>query len=77
MTMHRTQILLEERQYRYLLARSRQSGKSLSALFREMVDTQMHAQPKALDPVLDLIGIADGPDDATAREHDRILYGKD
>ena len=76
--MHRTQIQLEERQYRYLKAKARRSGKSISALLREFVDDQIRAQEKrGNDPLLEIIGMAEGPADATARHHDDYLYGNE
>ncbi len=76
--MHRTQIQLEERQYRYLKARARRSGKSISALLREFVDDQIRTQEKrGNDPLLEIIGMAEGSADATARHHDDYLYGNE
>ncbi len=73
--MHRTQIQLEERQYRFLKARAREKGKSLSALLREMVDTSILGERDKTDPLLEIVGMVDGPNDHTARTHDRFLYG--
>ena len=73
--MHRTQIQLEERQYRFLKARAKHKGKSLSALIRELVDEEMHQETAGNDPLLDILGMAEGPKGATARQHDRYLYG--
>lgn len=74
--MHRTQIQLEERQYRYLKAKARRSGKSISALLRELVDNQIRKQDEGgNDPLLEIIGIAEGPAGSTARRHDDYLYG--
>ncbi len=74
--MHRTQIQLEERQYRYLKAKARRSGKSISALLRELVDEQIRGQDRdGNDPLLEIVGMAEGPADSTARHHDDHLYG--
>ena len=74
--MHRTQIQLEERQYRYLKAMARRRGKSISALLRELVDEQIREQDKrGNDPLLEIVGMAEGPEEATARHHDDYLYG--
>ncbi|WP_287963481.1 ribbon-helix-helix protein, CopG family [Alcanivorax sp.] len=74
--MHRTQIQLEERQYRYLKAKARRSGKSISALLRELVDDQIREQDKrGNDSLLEIVGMAEGPADSTARRHDDYLYG--
>ena len=74
--MHRTQIQLEERQYRYLKAMSRRSGKSISALLRELVDDRIREQNESgKDSLLEIVGMAEGPEEATARHHDDYLYG--
>ncbi|HHB12408.1 MAG TPA: hypothetical protein ENK62_04340 [Chromatiales bacterium] len=74
--MHRTQIQLEEYQYRFLKAQAKRSGKSISALLRELVDHQIRQSTGESDPLLEIVGLAEGPDEATARDHDRHLYGK-
>lgn len=74
--MHRTQIQLEERQYRYLSNRAGKSGKSLSAQIREMIEEQMQARPDPDDPLWDIVGMAEGDDAPVAREHDKYLYGE-
>ncbi len=71
--MYRTQILLEEHQYLFLQSHAQRHGKSLSALLREMVDERIRAQ--ALDPLWDIVGMAEGEPKPIAREHDRYLYG--
>ncbi len=74
--MHRTQIQLEERQYRYLKAKARRSGKSISALLRELVDEQIREQDRdGVDPLLEIVGMAEGSAGSTARHHDDHLYG--
>ena len=74
--MHRTQIQLEERQFRYLKTEARRNGKSISALLRELVDRHIHEQDKSgNDPLLEIVGMAEGPAGATARDHDDYLYG--
>ncbi|MGV6816903.1 MAG: ribbon-helix-helix protein, CopG family [Thiotrichales bacterium] len=74
--MHRTQIQLEERQYRYLKAKARRSNKSISALLRELVNDQIREQEKRGDePLLEIVGMAEGPAGSTARRHDDYLYG--
>ena len=73
--MHRTQILLEEYQYRYLQFRVKQEGKSVSAFLGEILDKHMHAQPDNEDPLWDIVGMSEGDPEAIAREHDKYLYG--
>ena len=73
--MHRTQIQLEERQFRYLKAKARRNGKSISALLRELVDHHIHEQSESgNDPLMEIVGMAEGPTGATARNHDDYLY---
>lgn len=76
MSMHRTQLLLREEQYRFLSARAREEGKSISAVLREIVDRQIKAQSTEIDPLLAIVGMAEGEDAAVGREHDRYLYGQ-
>ena len=74
--MHRTQIQLEERQYRYLKAKAKRNGKSISAILRELVDSQIRDQnPNGEDTLLKIVGMAEGPAGTTARHHDDYLYG--
>ena len=75
--MHRTQIQLEERQYRFLKTRAREKGKSLSALLRELVDASIRGEAKEAEPLLEIVGMVDGPDHCTARAHDRFLQVAD
>ena len=73
--MHRTQIQLEERQFRYLKAKARRNGKSISALLRELVDHHIHEQAESgNDPLMEIVGMVEGPAGATARNHDAYLF---
>lgn len=72
--MHRTQILLEEQQYRFLQAVAKRSGKSMSAILRDVVNMHMREQPHADDSLWDIVGMADGDEGTTARDHDKYLY---
>jgi hypothetical protein len=72
--MHRTQLMLEEWQYEALRQRAETSGKSISALVREILATHLAARPGAKRLEL-MEGVAEGPTDL-ARDHDRELYGK-
>lgn len=73
--MHRTQIQLEERQYRFLKTRAKLNQSSMSALLREMIEEHILKARVGTDPLLELVGMAEGPDDSSARDHDKILYG--
>ena len=72
--MHRTQIQLEESQYRFLRAQTGKTGKSLSAQIRELIEQRMQARPDADDPLWGMVGMAEGDDAPVAREHDKYLY---
>ena len=76
--MHRTQILLEDQQYKALKNESMITGKSLSAIIRGCV--VQHLDATRHDPLLDLVGsIESGSDPAPAdlsEHHDRYLYAK-
>lgn len=69
--MVRTQLLLEESQHRQLKRLARASGKSMSAVLREILEEHFGTDTAGMS---DLAGIVrDGPD--VARDHDRYLYG--
>ncbi|GAB4258730.1 hypothetical protein [Deferrisoma sp.] len=76
--MHRTQVLLEDRQYLALKERARREGKSLGQLVREFVDLGLArgrtGDERPCRPSLaEVRGLfADG---LVPEEHDRVLYG--
>ncbi len=74
--MHRTQILLEQEQYRLLGIEARKQGVSVSALVRKLVDAyfQGDREPQA-DPLESIIGMGSGTGEAIGRDHNRYLYG--
>jgi hypothetical protein len=74
--MHRSQVMLEEEQYRFLADEAKRKGKSISALLREWIDQRIRAQrqsPLEQDPLWDMIGIARGGSDKISEDHDRYL----
>ncbi len=74
--MHRTQISLEQEQYRLLGIEARRRGISLSALIRSLVDEHFNAdRGHVQDPLEAVIGIGSGTGDPIGREHNRYLYG--
>ncbi|MDE0063757.1 MAG: ribbon-helix-helix protein, CopG family [Gammaproteobacteria bacterium] len=74
--MHRTQISLEQEQYRLLGIEARRRGISLSALIRSLVDEYFNAdRGHVQDPLEAVIGIGSGTGDPVGREHNRYLYG--
>ena len=74
--MHRTQILLEEEQYRLLGIEARKKGISVSALVRKLVNRHFQGgrQPQP-DPLDSIIGMGSGSGEAVGRDHNRYLYG--
>lgn len=76
-TMHRTQISLEEKQYVFLTQESQRRGISLSELIRQLITEHLRHRSPSEDPLDKLSGMAEGPGEAIGREHDRFLYGKE
>lgn len=74
--VHRTQVLLEERQYRALMSLARRTGKGLSALVRDAVDGLLGAGKKTGSGVTDIAGIGRGKGGFSGADHDEVLYGK-
>jgi hypothetical protein len=75
-SMHRSQIMLEEEQYRFLADEARRKGKSISALLREWIDQRIQARhrlPLEHDPLWDMVGIAHGGPGRISEDHDRYL----
>ncbi|MCY3689202.1 MAG: hypothetical protein F4234_06915 [Gammaproteobacteria bacterium] len=74
--MHRTQILLEQEQYRLLGIEARKKGISVSALVRNLVDAHFQGEREPeTDPLESIIGIGSGTGEAVGRDHNRYLYG--
>lgn len=77
-TMHRTQVLLEERQYAALRTWARRMDKGISEVIRLAVDRLLGAETLRKHPASALQSIrgigrdAGGP---SGREHDKYLYG--
>lgn len=72
--MHRTQIILEDWQYRILRARAEQEGRSISSLVRELLDRTLVQAPQGKLRIEQIEGI--GEDSSSrGRDHDRFLYG--
>lgn len=78
--MKRTNIVLGDAQYQFLKEQSRQSGKSMSAILRDLIDRMLfrRAASSARDPIRSIIGLgrskrgrAPGP------RHDELLYRKE
>lgn len=76
---HRTQISLEEWQYEALLEVSRKTRKSLAGILRDLIAEKFAVDKieKEKDPIMDIIGLGSGDGEATARNHDKTLYGQE
>jgi len=78
--MHRTQVLLEEKQYIDLRQAARSLGKSMGELIRDFVTLgladRLAAKGKRRYRLADLDGIINAPG-LKGAEHDRILYGEE
>lgn len=74
---HRTQISLEDHQYRMLLDLSRKTRRSISAIIRDLVEDKFSRKPADLkaDPLFGIVGMGKGDGTSVAREHDEVLYG--
>jgi hypothetical protein len=76
--MHRTQIMLDEPQYRFLLDEARRGGSSIAAVIRRLVAEHMAQRgPQEEDPLERIIGIAASGGGVAEADHDRIVYGFD
>jgi hypothetical protein len=75
---HRTQISLDDWQYRILLDVSRKTKKSLSSLIRELITERFPAKTDNIshDPIFDIVGLGGSGHQKTARNHDAVLYSK-
>ena len=71
--MTRTQISLEQDEYRYLKARAAEQGSSLSAVIRALVRDSMGQALADRPHVTELAGLIT-ESDFSGRDHDRILY---
>ncbi|GAB4544410.1 MAG: hypothetical protein Kow0063_38090 [Anaerolineae bacterium] len=74
--MHRSQIMLREHQYTYLITEAQRTGKSISEIVREIIDEHIE-QSRDLenDPFFDIIGMVEGDDPHAAIDHDYYVYG--
>ncbi|NLE11616.1 MAG: hypothetical protein GX630_08910 [Actinobacteria bacterium] len=72
--MTRTQIMLEEEEYRFLKARATESGVSLSSVVRGLVRGQMDRAAADSPHIWDVAGLI-VESDFTGGDHDDILGG--
>lgn len=73
-TYHRTQILLEDWQYRSLKSLAEQEGVSMAEVLRRIVTGHLERRGSSRGRLQAMAGV--GRDkEASGREHDRWLYG--
>ena len=77
--MHRTQILLEDRQYGALKAWARRTENSLAQAVRLAVDRLLglDERPRRGGRLGDICAIMKDPGGPSGAEHDRVLYDPD
>jgi hypothetical protein len=75
---HRTQLYLDDSQYRWLKQQARQ-GKSIAEVVRELIDTARSRRPsQARDPLIRYLleePTTEGTDGSTVQTLDRDIYG--
>jgi hypothetical protein len=74
--MHRSQIILKEDQYAYLVNKAQRQGKSVSQIVRDLIDEHIvRTRDLENDPFFDIIGMLEGDDPNAAIDHDYYVYG--
>ena len=73
--MTRTQVTLEEEEYRFLKARAAESGASLSSVVRSLVRERMQHEAAGAPHVWEVAGLI-AESEFAGRDHDAILYGR-
>lgn len=71
--MHRTQVILEEKQYEFLKKVSEEKKKSISKVLREILDS--YSKNSKVYSLSSISGIAEDAE-AYGRDHDKWLYKK-
>ncbi|MEJ2556959.1 MAG: hypothetical protein P8186_12160 [Anaerolineae bacterium] len=76
--MHRSQIMLKEEHYAYLVSEAQRQDKSISQIVRELIDEQI-ARSRNLedDPFFEIIGMVEGDGEPVGRSIDYYVYGID
>jgi hypothetical protein len=72
--MTRTQISLEDKQYLYVKRQASARGSSLSAVIRDLIDSDMGAQCAEGPRLEDMAGLFSGGG-LEGVDHDHYLYG--
>lgn len=75
--LKRTNVNISRKQHEYLMAAAERQNKSLSAVLRDAIaayekHTKLASQQ---DPVFEIVGMGKAGKHA-ARDHDKLLYGK-
>jgi hypothetical protein len=73
--MTRTQVTLEEREYRFLKAQAAQSGASLSSVVRGLVRERMDDAAAGSPHVWEMAGLI-VESDFTGKDHDAVLNAR-
>jgi predicted DNA-binding protein len=71
--MHRTQIILENKQYQLLKKLSEEKNKSISQVVREIIES--YSKKTGVFSLSDMAGIAEDSE-TYGRDHDKWLYKK-
>ncbi len=71
--MHRTQVILEDKQYQFLKKVSSEEKKSISQVLREII--QIYSEKKGVFSVSSIAGIAEDSE-VYGKDHDKWLYKK-
>ena len=75
--MHRTQIYLDDLEYRYLKDLAKTEGKSMAAIIRTWIKDHIKKRiRKKKDPLLELSGIIKKAPKDMASKFDKYLYGE-
>ena len=74
--MHRTQIYLEDTQYRLLREKARRQGTSLASVIRQILEEHL-AGRREKDEFASVIGIGEGDGSRVAENYEDYLYGSD
>ena len=73
--MTRTQVTLEESEYRFLKDRAAASGSSLSSVVRGLVRERMQQAATGAPHVWEVAGLI-GESEFTGTDHDAVIYGR-
>jgi len=75
--LNRTQVLLTRAQHHYLKSRAVRQGSNVSAIVRELIQTDMERRQQAIenDPFWEIVGMVAGGDPDAGVEHDHFVYG--